>query len=534
MLIHDYLIKAASRFPDKEVIITQKKRATYGEVLDDAGKIAFRLVENGLRVGDRVGLLMEDPVEYVKSYFAILMAGGVVVAMNSQTTARILNYQINHCQVSFLFTQPRFSKFLKPLEGSLPSMKSVIMSCREGEEESEGLSLNVSRFEDIILAPSTGLPRLSSVKPDDLAQIIYTSGTTGEPNGVMLRHKNLIANTSSIVNYLKLTEADRVMAVLPFYYSYGNSLMLTHIAAGGSIIVNQHFLYPNVILDQMAAEEATGFSGVPSTFALLLNRSSIREYHFPTLRYITQAGGAMSPKMAREINEILPETDVYIMYGQTEASARLAYLEPESLLSRSGSIGKAIPGVALQLLSPRGKPVRTGEIGEIVARGENIMAGYWGNPEKTAQVLKKEGLWTGDLARQDKDGYFYIVSRKNEMIKSGAHRISPKEIEEVIHEHPHIHEVAVIGVEDETLGERIRACIVLKEGVDLKKSEIMRHCRRLLPPFKTPHDIEFMEALPKTASGKIRKRELLLPKKQRANINYLPLKAAVKNQGVCL
>ena len=508
MLIQDYLINSATSYPKKEVIITAKKRLTYSELLSDSKKIALWLINNGMNVGDRVGILMDEPFEYVKSYFGILLAGGVVVAMNSQTTVRSLKYQSNNCEVSFLLTQHKFVKYLKDLSGHVTSLKSVVVSGLNDKEDCNKFSFGVENFEDMISHVYQGSPSLPAVDPDELAQIIYTSGTTGEPNGVMLRHKNLIANTTSIVKYLKLTEVDRVMAVLPFFYSYGNSLLLTHIAVGGSIVVNQHFLYPNVILDEMVGEEVTGFSGVPSTFAILLNRSSIREYEFPSLRYITQAGGAMSPKLAREINDILPDTDVYIMYGQTEAAARLSYLKPEFLISKAGSIGKAIPGVDLKLLDSEGNAVPDGKVGEIVAQGENIMAGYWGNPEKTAQVLRADGLWTGDLAKQDNDGYFYIVSRKSEMIKSGAHRISPKEIEEVIHEYASVHEVAVVGMEDETLGERIKAYIVLKEGYDPNKLEIMRHCKHMLPPFKIPHDVEFMCELPKTTSGKVRKKEL--------------------------
>ncbi|MDH3972738.1 MAG: acyl--CoA ligase [Deltaproteobacteria bacterium] len=509
MLIQDYLIKAVSNYPEKEVIIAGKKRLTYNELLRDSGKIAAWLMRRGLKAGDRAGILMDEPMEYVKSYFGILLAGGVVVAMNSQTTVRSLTYQANNCEISFLLSQLKFVKYVKELSGQVDSLKNVLISSSGDEEVPEKLSFDLENLEDLLQRFFPEPPSFPAVDADGLAQIIYTSGTTGEPNGVMLRHRNLIANTNSIVKYLELTEADRVMAVLPFFYSYGNSLLLTHIAVGGSIVVNQHFLYPNVILDEMAAEKVTGFSGVPSTFAILLNRSSIREYQFPSLRYVTQAGGAMSPKLAREISNILPETDVYIMYGQTEASARLSYLEPEKLISKAGSIGKAIPGVTLNLLDAEGNPVPAGEVGEIVAEGENIMAGYWENPERTARVLKKEGLWTGDLAKKDEEGYFYIVSRKSEMIKSGAHRISPKEIEEVIHEHASVHEVAVIGIKDETLGEKIKACIVLKEGFDLKKMEIMRHCKQSLPPFKIPHDVEFMAELPKTTSGKIRKKELL-------------------------
>jgi acyl-CoA synthetase (AMP-forming)/AMP-acid ligase II len=342
----------------------------------------------------------------------------------------------------------------------------------------------------------------------DIAQIIYTSGTTGEPKGVMLRHSNLMANARSIMEYLKLGTEERHMVVLPFFYSFGNSILLTHFAVGATLVVHQSFLYPKVILEMMLNEKVTGLSGVPSTYALLLNRSSIRNYSFTDLRYLAQAGGAMSPKLALELKEILPQVDLFIMYGQTEASARLSFLEPQELIRKSGSIGRAIPGVSLRVLDKEGNPVKPGETGEIVAQGENIMAGYWEDPERTAQVIRKEGLWTGDLARMDEEGYLYIVSRRSEMIKSGAHRIGPKEIEEIILEHDAVHEVAVFGTDDLILGEAINACIVLKDAVSCSKKDILILCKKNLPAFKVPHHICFCDGLPKNASGKVKKHEI--------------------------
>lgn len=362
----------------------------------------------------------------------------------------------------------------------------------------------------IIASPDNTLPHGGTARTSDsdLAQITYTSGTTGQPKGVMLRHANLMANTASIIQYLHLNEDERHMVVLPFFYSFGNSILLSHFAVHASMVVHQSLVYPNVVLDLMIREKATGFSGVPSTYAIILNRSALSSYSFPHLRYCTQAGGAMSPKLAQMLKALLPHVSIYIMYGQTEACARLSYLEPQELLRKAGSIGKAIPNVTLDVLNQDGRPVKPGEVGEIVARGNNIMAGYWEDPEATKMVLKKEGLWTGDLARMDEEGYLYIVSRKSDMIKSGAHRIAPKEIEDSILEHEAVHEVAVLGVDDEILGEAIRACIVLKEGKACNKKEIQAHCHKKLPVYKVPHQVIFCEQLPKTSSGKIKKNEL--------------------------
>lgn len=506
MLLHDYLVRSAKRFPEKDVLLQGEKKSTYGEVLSLSENIANWLLHIGLNRGDRVAIITDDPFEYVESYFGILMAGGVVVALSNQTSARTLKYQLNHCEVSIVLTHRKLTKYLSDISDSIPTVKFIAISkWNKGLlEKTPFMCLDYNE----VRSWSGRSHSLPTTSPTDLAQVIYTSGTTGHPNAVMLSHLNLSANTESIIEYLALTERDRVMAVLPFFYSYGNSLLLTHIAAGGSLVINQSFLYPNVILDEMEKKEATGFSGVPSTFAILLNHSTIRNHKFKRLRYITQAGGAMAPKLAHELKTIMPRVNVFIMYGQTEASARLSYLPPDKLFSKAGSIGKAIPGVTLTVLNPEGEPVKQGETGEIVAKGDNIMQGYWAEPEKTADVLTDKGLWTGDLARIDKDGYLYIVSRRSDIIKSGAHRISPKEIEELILEHDTIHEVAVTGVDDEVLVEAIKAYIVLKPGARCTKKELLGHCHKHLPHYKVPHHIEFMEKLPRTASGKVRKNIL--------------------------
>ncbi|MBM3310032.1 MAG: acyl--CoA ligase [Candidatus Aminicenantes bacterium] len=505
MLVHDYLLQAAKRSPEKPAVFYGRKSLTYHELASGAQSQASWLISRELGTGFRGGILTDDPLAYVSAYFAIQMAGGIVVGLNTQTSERSLKTLCGHSGLSVLFTHKKFHRYLSPLASRLPSLKWIVSDkeCPSPTADPAWMDRQAVWQQDF-----RGLD-FPAVRPENIAQIIYTSGTTGSPKGVMLRHANLVANTSSVVDYLKLTENDRVMAVLPFFYSYGNSVLLTHVAVGGSLVVNQNFLYPTVILDEMREYEVTGFSGVPSTFALLLNRTAVHKYQFPKLRYLTQAGAAMSPKLAGELRRAFPAAAIFIMYGQTEASARLSYLPPEDLDRKMGSIGRAIPGVTLKLLDPEGQPVPDGQVGEIVAAGDNIMAGYWEQKEETEQVLRPEGLWTGDLARRDQEGYFYIVGRKSEMIKSGSHRIAPQEIEEILLEHEAVQEAAVVGVEDEMLGEAVKACVVLKPGASSSSKELMLHCRRNLSAFKVPHRVVFMAELPKTATGKIKKAELM-------------------------
>lgn len=506
MYIQDYLFSSADRFPDKTAVISENDRADYQTLLARADKLCAAMIFAGLQPGERVGLYLENSIAYMAAYFGVLMAGGVVVGQSTGNRERQLTSALNHCRATGLITSGRHLGIAARVVPSCPSLKFLF---HEGDlrEPPDLGGLDFRTFDEIEAREET-----DCAKPErhyrDLAQIIYTSGTTADPKGVMLSHRNLCANTESIVRYLGLTHNDRVMAVLPFYYSYGNSLMLTHMACAGSIVLDNRFAFPEKILERMGAEAVTGFSGVPSTFAILVHRAGLKNHALPALRYMTQAGGAMSPTLARELQEALPNVLLYIMYGQTEASARLSYLEPGDLIRKAGSIGKAIPGVTLRVLNKEGEEVQPGETGEIVAQGDNIMLGYWENESKTRQVIREDGLYTGDLATVDEEGYIYIVSRKSDMIKSGAHRISPKEIEEVIMEDDRVHEVAVTGEPDELLGETIVALVVPKPDQEITAREIAQGCARHLPPYKIPKNIEFRESLPKTASGKVKRHEL--------------------------
>jgi acyl-CoA synthetase (AMP-forming)/AMP-acid ligase II len=516
MILPDYLARAARSSPRKDAVIQGERRISYGQLYEGAERFAAFLLAEGFRPGERVTILLENSPEYVLCYFGVMKAGGVVVPLSNQTMARGIRTVVNDCTPTTLIVQ---DKHVGTVTETLPDLSSVCRTVTVSLGDIEGDKVDEPRPPDgfmgirfhalsEILRASVSCEPFPGVNSTDLALILYTSGTTGFPKGVMLTHGNLSANAESIVSYLRLTAEDRVMAILPFYYSYGNSLLTTHVAAGGSLVLHNSFVFPNVLLDKMIQEEATGFSGVPSTFAILLNRSNIRKLSFPRLRYVTQAGGAMSPGHALELTRILPNAEIYIMYGQTEASARLSFLEPRELVRKAGSIGKAIPGVVLTVRTKEGAEASTGETGEIVASGENIMAGYWNQPEETARVLREDGLHTGDLARRDEEGFLFVVGRKSEMIKSGAHRISPKEIEEILLEIPTVHEVVVAGVEDEILGEAISAFIVLKEGPVPTEGEVLAHCRKNLPPFKVPKRVIFLAELPKTESGKVRRHEL--------------------------
>jgi long-chain acyl-CoA synthetase len=267
--------------------------------------------------------------------------------------------------------------------------------------------------------------------------------------------------------------------------------------------------FPAEVLKRITEHRCTGFSGVPATFARLLDVAALASSDTSSLRYITQAGAAMTPALTERLRAAFPSVHIFVMYGQTEAAARLAYVPPADLERKMGSAGKAIPGVQLAVVGPSGERLPAGVVGEVVAQGENVMVGYWKDPAETERTLRADGLHTGDLARMDEDGFLFIAGRESEMIKSGAHRIGPQEIESVIARVPGVRECAVAGVPDALLGQAVAAFIVTTEGCSLDRQSVLRACLNDLPRFKLPEHVSFLPELPRTANGKVQRKALV-------------------------
>jgi len=507
MQVNHFLENSAEKFPDKQAVWFKDNWLTFSDLEIKSNQLANYLKSRGIERGDRVALLLENSFNYVIAYYAILKIGAITVALNTETKSDGLVYLLNDSEAKAIISQKRYSKELLPALNNAPYLKDVIIEQSNLDKYKEIGHCNTTDLNDVFNIGKANNPNVRCIDID-IASIVYTSGSTGKSKGVVLTHQNIVANTNSIVEYLKIHSDDRVMVVLPFYYIYGKSLLNTHFSVGGSAVIDNRFAFPNSILDTMKKTETTGFSGVPSTFMILLNKSSIRDYKFEKLRYVTQAGGAMAPVVQKEVAELFDPAEIFIMYGATEASARLSYLEPKDLPNKWGSIGKAIPNVDLFVADESGKVLPVNQEGQIVARGSNLMQGYWKDLDETNNVLKNGLYYTGDIGIIDDDGYLFVVGRTKDMIKVGGERISAKSVEEVILELKEVHEVAVIGVEDELLGEAIKAFIVLSDSVNLEGQEILKFCKKKLPQFKVPKYIEFINSLPKNASGKVLKEEL--------------------------
>lgn len=489
MTFTDYVFKFSSRL--NKTAIIDKTDISYSELYSKILKISSEMKRTNAIYEDKVLLISENSPFFIESYFGIIKSGCTCVPINPTLSDKDIDYIMSSCKPKMIFIEKRFlDKLDKFINNNIKIITEETLETLENfllEEK----NLESSKEEEIDLKNS-------------VAVILFTSGSTARPKGVMLTHYNLCYNTNSIIECFRLGSYDRIEVVLPFYYCFGTSLLHTHLRVGGSLVINNKFMFPESVLDDIEKYECTGFAGVPSNYQILLRKSSIKNRNLQSLRYVAQAGGRLPDSFIKELKEALKTVEIFIMYGQTEATARLSYLPPNMLDEKIGSIGKGIPGTELKVIDKEGNEVKIGEIGEVAAFGGNIMKGYFNDEEETAKVIRNGYLYTGDLATVDKDGYIYIVAREKQIIKSGGNRISPKEIENIIIQIPNVIEAAVIGTPDDILGEAIKAFVVLNNEV-LKVDEkyIIDYCKDNLPSYKVPKYVVFLDGLPKNSSGKV-------------------------------
>ncbi len=499
-LIHHFLENSARRLPDKVALVHEGVRATYAQINELANQLAHYLLTSGVKSGDRVAMLLENSLEYVVAYYGILKAGAVAAPINTELKAETIGILLTELDAEILITQRKYERMLRQVNFETTAVKTVII---KDPKLSLSENLKVVGWKQIGADSAMQNPDIA-ILPEQLASIVYTSGSTGKPKGVMLSHKNIVTNVDSICQYLELTEDDIQMVVQPFFYVMGKSLLNTHFAVAGRVVINNKFAYPATVIQQMIDEQVTGFSGVPSTYAHLLHQSPLAASsdRLTSLRYCSQAGGHMAGSIKLKLLDILPEqTRLFVMYGATEASARLAYVEPEMLSKKLESIGKPIPGVSLRIISADGQQLPVGEIGEIVASGANITSGYWQDSEATSRVLDDYGYHTGDLGYQDEDGYFFVVGRKDHQLKVSGHKVNTQEIEDLLLAADHIMETAVIGIPDDLQENRLIALVMTSS--DLSEKDLAVYCNKHLASYKVPQRFVFVDSIPKSASGKV-------------------------------
>lgn len=496
-LIHQFLEGWARENGSHPCLIEQQDQIlSYADVNALANRFGRFLRAGGLQPGDRVVFLLRNSHRYVAAYYGTLKAGGVAVPLNTSWSGAEVAWAVNHCAASLLVTEGRFAASLTSASVPRRVRCYYLTGTASTPEGLERLKLEDFGADDLGL----------ECRADAHASIIYTSGSTGAPKGVVLTHRNVVENTRSILRYLRLTPADRGMAVLPFYYVYGKSVLNTHLCAGATVVIENRSAFPRVCLSKMSRLAVTGFSGVPSMFMILLNKGGIEDFDFPHLRYLTCAGGHLPVKYVDRLLATFPRAEVFIMYGATEASARISYVPPDRLRAKRGSIGVPIDGVEMRVMRD-GQQVSPFEEGRIWARGENFSAGYWPLANGEDFVLRDGWYDTGDIGFQDTDGFYFLTGRANDFIKIGGHRVSALEIENSLYQLECVEECAVLGWPDETLGERAEAYVVLsRPGV--APETILQSLQSYLPPYKMPSMIVIVSTLPKNASGKIAKKVL--------------------------
>lgn len=505
---YEWLYARAKQRPDAPCIGGPSGWTSYGVLAERTQKLAGSLLAAGVEPGEVVLSSLPDGPANIAFTLAAQSVGACVAELNKELSPAALTAIATE-------TRARFAAVAARDAAALAKLGVERLWLQHSSEPNERLKAAIGSASFVWLREDGSVaddaaPHAGGVDGSErTALLVYTSGSTGVPRAVMQTHKNLDANTRAIAQYLELSSADRACLVLPLFYCYGKSVLLSHLFVGGSVYFDNRFMYPRVVLEAIGTEGCTGFAGVPLTFELLKRQVDVRSISMPSLRYITQAGGAMHPDTIDWTRQAFDPAQLYVMYGQTEATARLSYLPPARAADKRGSVGGGIPGVTLKVVDDQGHDVAPGTIGNVIASGDSITPGYFQAPAESQEVLKNGWLWTGDLGYLDADGFLFLTGRAKEILKLSGHRVSAKEIEEVIASHPSVQEVAVAGAPDAVAGEAAVAFVVTKSEATLEGDDVRRHVRERLAAYKVPRDVVFVAALPRTANGKVARADLL-------------------------
>jgi acyl-CoA ligase (AMP-forming) (exosortase A-associated) len=501
---------SAEQYPQHEAIVHGAARQSYLELWQTVQGIAHGLRAAGVKRGDRVGVLLEPSLPLVQSLMAVSAAGAAFVPIHPGLFPEQVEHIVRDCGMRLLITDGSRVAKLREALSRCPALGGVVCA---GSMPTEYGELNLHSFDGLATTAASAIERDTCIE-SDLAAILYTSGSTGQPKGVMLTHRNVLAGAEIVAEYLHITHDDRTLAVLPFSFDAGLNQLMTALHTGATCVLLK-FLFAKEIVAALAKEKITGLAGVPSLWNLLTqDHSKLPETPLPALRYITNTGGAMPLSTLARLRDALPTTQVYLMYGLTEAF-RSTYLPPEELERRPTSMGKAIPNTEISVLREDGTKCEPGEIGELVHRGPTVTLGYWNQPELTAQVLRPNPLaapqlgepdtvcYSGDLVKTDEEGFLYFVGRRDNQIKSSGFRISPNEVEAALLRCGEVHEAAVIGIPDEMLGQSILAYLVPRDGGLVEPEHVLEAVADLLPRHMVPKEVVVVDKLPHTSSGKI-------------------------------
>lgn len=467
-------------------------------------------------------VLLDNSAEAIIAMYGILKSGGVFSVLAATIKGLKLRYILENAESSLLITHTSKREIVAEAFDDLQRECGIIWVGPSDSIPDRG-SLDRTSWGSVCSDPldtpddftressQQGLPRIID---RDLATLIYTSGSTGEPKGVMSSHHNMVCAARSICQYLQNREDDIVLNVLPLSFDYGLYQVVMAFMYGGTVVLEKSFVYFYETLKRIQEERITGFPVVPTIAAMLLRMKDLEKRDFSSIRYVTNTGAALPVEHIRALRKIFPQARIYSMFGLTECK-RVGYIAPEELDSRPTSVGKAMPNCEAFVLDDDGSVVKPGQIGELVVRGSNVMQGYWGDNELTDRTFRPGGgpserwLYTGDLFRQDEEGYLYFVGRKDDIIKTRGEKVSPREVEEILHSIDGVAEAAVVGVPDAVLGRAVKAIVALRDGSKMTEKQILQACAKRLEDFMVPQTVEIRDVLPRTSAGKVNKRELV-------------------------
>ncbi|GAX88969.1 fatty acid--CoA ligase [Effusibacillus lacus] len=492
---------------NKVGIIDGDAKFTYGEFGERVKRLAGKLQEMGVEKGDRVGLLMFNSFRYLEIFYASFLLGAVVVPLNIRLAPPEISFILNDAGAKVLFFHREFIPVVSRLRAELPAISHYVLA-----EEVPAAEANAVFYEDLVSEPVS--LREAALADDDLAGIYYTGGTTGLPKGVMLSHKNLAVNAYQVAVAIGYRHDDVYLHAAPMFHAADGASTFAVTMVGG-IHAHIRSFDPRLVLETIQREHVTSVLLVPTMINMVVNHPDVNSYTLSSLKKLMYGASPIPAEVLKKAIEVLG-CEFFQAYGMTEASPCLTILRSEHHVvdgsqkdtRRLASCGQALFNVDLKIVDPEGREVPYGVVGEIIARGPNIMKGYWNRPEETAAALKDGWYWSGDMGAMDEDRFVYIIDRKKDMIITGGENVYSVEVENVIYQHPAVLEAAVIGVPDEKWGEAVKAVVVLKPGQTVSAEELIEFCGTRLANYKVPKSVDFVEALPKSGAGKILKRTL--------------------------
>lgn len=506
----EFLMVTAAIVPEREAIVFDDRRVTYGELQDRVNRLANALGNLGIGSGDRVAVMQVNSNEYIESYFAVAKVDAVLVPVNFRARAEELTFMLNDSGTKALILGQRYQDMVRTIKPNLQTVEHLISLDAPGE----GFF-----FYDDLLTQASDEERFPAYDDDDLTIIMFTAGTTGTPKGVMLSHGSFSSYILNNVDPVDPDEEEKNILTVPLHHIAGIQAVMAAIYGGRTLVLQRQF-EEEEWMSLVQTEQVNRAMMVPTMLKRLMDHPKFHDYNLSSLGVITYGAAPMPLPVIQQAIKEFPGTRFINAFGQTETASTITMLPPEdhileegtpefeTKLKRLSSIGKPLPDVEIRIVDEEGQNVPVGESGEIVARGQRLMKGYWNREEATKETLRGGWLYTGDLGYFDPDGYIFLSGRAKDFIKRGGEMIAPEEVEQILHAHPGVDEAAIIGIPDIEWGERVRAIVVKKPGVELTASELIEHCRPHMAGFKRPEDVVFVDELPRNPMGKVLKRVL--------------------------